>query len=543
MKQWEGVQSNGLPTPVFNFIKRVVGFTVATITTDNIKASVTALEATADTQAIEPMVKIVNDEFVSLMERVQVPRLIRKFTRNSAVDGAGCIFTYWNPDMETGQKGVKGGIASEVIDNVNVFFGNPQSSDTQSQPYIIISSRQPTRVVKKEAKANGIKEWMNITSDKENTDAVDAQKMVVDDYTTVMLCLWRAEEDIKGFCKAGEICAVKCTQDTLVQEAWCLGINLYPIVWLPWDEVHDCYHGQAMVTGIIPNQIYVNKQWAMYMISNMRGAYGQKIYDATRIKHMDNRVGGAIPVNGPVLNAVATIDPTPISPQVVQSFQLAITTTEQCLGATSVALGDTRPDNTSAIIALQRAASTPHELTKQQLYSCIEDLFRIYLEFIAEYYGTRYVDIDAPQFVSQVVQFAQGVNPDLKQPDEIPVPFDFSKLKDHPMTLKLDVGASTYYSEIASMQTLDNLLRNGNISTKQYLERIPDDYVPQRRALIADIERQEAAMSMPPTTDNMGAPMSGQATDLQAKPQIPLGGGNGSLQRQIVNENDTKGVI
>ena len=23
-KQWEGVQSNGLPTPVFNFIKRVV---------------------------------------------------------------------------------------------------------------------------------------------------------------------------------------------------------------------------------------------------------------------------------------------------------------------------------------------------------------------------------------------------------------------------------------------------------------------------------------------------------------------------------------
>ena len=28
-KQWEGVQSNGLPTPVFNFIKRIVLFLVA----------------------------------------------------------------------------------------------------------------------------------------------------------------------------------------------------------------------------------------------------------------------------------------------------------------------------------------------------------------------------------------------------------------------------------------------------------------------------------------------------------------------------------
>ena len=34
-KQWEGVESNGLPTPVFNFLKRVVLFQVATITSDN----------------------------------------------------------------------------------------------------------------------------------------------------------------------------------------------------------------------------------------------------------------------------------------------------------------------------------------------------------------------------------------------------------------------------------------------------------------------------------------------------------------------------
>ena len=38
-KQWEGVKSNGLPTPQFNFLKRVVGFIVATITTDAVKVT------------------------------------------------------------------------------------------------------------------------------------------------------------------------------------------------------------------------------------------------------------------------------------------------------------------------------------------------------------------------------------------------------------------------------------------------------------------------------------------------------------------------
>ncbi len=36
------------------------------------------------------------------------------------------------------------------------------------------------------------------------------------------------------------------------------------------------------------------------------------------------------------------------------------------------------------------------------------------------------------------------------------------------MLLKLDVGASAYWSEIASSQTLDNLLAAGQISLEEY---------------------------------------------------------------------------
>ena len=42
-KQWEGVISNGLPTPVFNFLKRVVLFSVANVSTDNLKLHATSL--------------------------------------------------------------------------------------------------------------------------------------------------------------------------------------------------------------------------------------------------------------------------------------------------------------------------------------------------------------------------------------------------------------------------------------------------------------------------------------------------------------------
>ena len=78
----------------------------------------------------------------------------------------------------------------------------------------------------------------------------------------------------------------------------------------------------------------------------------------------------------------------------------------------------------------------------------------------------------------------------VKSEDGEAVEFDFSCLKNCPMLLKLDVGASSYYSEIASIQTLDKLLDGGHISALQYLERIPDGYVPGRRALITELRQQ-----------------------------------------------------
>ncbi len=193
------------------------------------------------------------------------------------------------------------------------------------------------------------------------------------------------------------------------------------------------------------------------------------------------------------------------------------------------------------IIALQRAAATPSEITKQNLYRSIEDLYRIYIEFMGEYYGERAVDMETPQKVREAMEFAGQ-----EAPMEVPMGYDFRALKDMPMAMKLDVGASSYYSEIASIQTLSNLLQLGRISTVQYLERIPDGYIPSRRELIAELRQQEqAAMHAQQAMNGGGQPMAGgsPAEGDGQKPEIPQGGGYSALQRKVNETGDTKSVV
>lgn len=531
-KQWEGVISNGLPTPVFNFLKRVCCFTVATITSDNIKVNASPLSATPNTTSLVEPVRIINEELDALTEFNNIPSLMREFARNAAVDGDGCLYTWWDPDAETGQD-AKGCIRTEIVENLRVHFGNPNDRDVQSQPWIILERREIISAAQAEAKENGFETWRNIGGDGDNTNP-DAAKETTDKVTTILL-FWRDT-------KTRHIWAYKCARGSSIREPWDLGIKLYPISWLNWDYIQDCFHGQAMITGLIPNQIFVNKLWAMSQLSLMTTAFPKVVYDATRVGKWDNRIGAAIGIQGGDVNNVAKIiDPASISPQISQFIQLAVEETEQSLGATSVALGDTRPDNTSAIIALQRAASTPSEITKQNLYKSIEDLYRIYIEFMGEYYGKRYVDMTTPEEVRQVYDFIGQ-----ETPAEIPMQFDFSQLKDMPMHIKLDIGASSYYSEIASIQTLDNLLKMGKIDTIQYLERIPDGYIPGRRELINELKEQQrnamamqAQMQQGAPQNPGGAPVAGDTT----KDEIPTGGGYSALQRKVNETGTTAGMV
>ena len=517
-KQWEGVVSNGLPTPVFNILKQIVLHQVATITSDNFTISATPLRASANDKRLEMASQVVNSELRALFKVNKLPNLSRIMMRNAAVDGDGCMFTYFDPDAPTGLDGVRGAIKTEIIDNTRVLFGNPNSRNVQSQPYIIIWKRRQIDDVKDEARANGLseEEIQNISADTDdNNSRMDSY---VDDKCTVLTKLWRDK-------KTGTIWGCEVTKGVVIRKPYDVRIKSYPVTWICWDYVQECYHGQALITGLIPNQEFINKAYAMAMLSQMTSAFPTKLYDRTRVTKWTNQVGAQIAVDGSVEGVAKILEPAQISPQIAQFINSTIENTQSLTGATAAALGNTRPDNTSAIIALQRAAAIPAEITKQNLYECLEDLGRIYIEFMAAYYGTRPVDIPAAVAVGdEIAQFANA-NVGMMQQE-----FDFAQLEDCPMTIGLDVGASSYWSEVASMQTLENLLQLGLITVADFLERIPDGYVAKRQELLDKYKQKEMAALTPavaPESDEDVLAQDDTATE------IPETSGNSELQREI----------
>ena len=184
--QWYGVQSNGLPLPVLNFIRRVGNFLVASI-----KSRTISMVFTAENESLSPddFLKIDqmpdtfdaiynNEKYVegkvpkiSAAEKKAVAQLFTEYSNKTwerlkmesnnlkgLLDafntGDYIAYYYWDEDLETGQD-AKGDIGMELIDNVNTYFGDPNCKDIQKQPYIIIAFRELVDSVKSEAMKNG----------------------------------------------------------------------------------------------------------------------------------------------------------------------------------------------------------------------------------------------------------------------------------------------------------------------------------------------------------------------------------------------------
>jgi hypothetical protein len=428
------------------------------------------------------------------------------------------MYFYFDPEIENGQD-VKGEIVAEVIENTRVHFGNPNNRNVQTQPYIILSRRELVEDAQYMAEKNRENNECDMNPDEITADSEkfsNKYDSYTDDKVTVLTYLYRNRETKTIWC-------CEATEKGILRKAYDTKYKRYPLVWLNWDYIHDCYHGQAMITGLIPNQKFINKLFAMVGISLLTTAFPKVIYDKNRIRGWDGSVGTAIGVNGNVDNVAKTIDGASVNPQIAQFMELCIDKTRSFLGASDVAMGDSRPDNTSAIIALQRAANTPMEMTKQNMHQRVEDMGLIWQDIMSVRYGTRMIEVNMT--MDEPDQQPLGMQ---LQPQEFLHPFDFSKLKNFPIAIKQDVGASSYWSEMANMQTLDNLLMNNRITTKQYLDRIPNGYISKKQELMKEIASQQQTPDIPG-----GTGLSKETIDQM---EIPFGSGNGQLQRAIKSQ-------
>lgn len=436
-----------------------------------------------------------SDYFKTTAERVKFDDLKEQALRNAYVSGTGVLYTYWDDKIRTGlyadESGttpIQGDIACEVLDVENVYFGDPNLYDIQAQPYIIIAQRKSVAELQREAHRNGRPE-AEIDAIKPDRDTgYMAGDMAEDEpedsrKATVLTKFWK-EWAKDGTCK---IMASVAVRGATIRYRWDTKLRLYPLAVFRWERRRNCAYGESEITYLIPNQIAINRMltasvWAVMMLGMPLTLVNGDVVN----QPITNDPGQIIKINGTsedMLNAVRYVNPPNFAPAFDNNIASLISNTLTQSGANDAALGDVRPDNTSAIVAVREAATMPMQTVQNRFYSFVEDVARVWAEMWVTMYGRRSLKIEDENGVWYM-------------------PFDGEKYRDLLISVKVDVGASTLWSEIQSVNTLDNLLASQIITPKQYLERLPKGSVPNLSGLIREMQeaqraQEEAAMQAP----------------------------------------------
>lgn len=591
----------GLPKPTFNILKRVASLFIASLTSSGVALRFEPLAYYDGSNVTDPdhdAALFANAEVNNLLEKFKMDYRLRDALFDGAVTGDYCAHFWYDPDAMPygGAFGAhRGEIQMELVDGINVMFGNPNDRRVEEQPYILIVGRdtvehlrweaerfQKNKKLYKSGKANESKPdtmESEFQPDQENQDFTGVggkTEIISDDNGKALYVLLYTKtsqevdklddegntvyEDVldkngdpvyeEGVLDAyGEpvpkrkavrviettVHVTKATRTAIIYEDVDTGLTRYPIAWGNWEKQKNQYHGRALVTGLIPNQIFINQMFATAMRHLQLMAFPKTVYNADLISSWTNEVGQAIGVRGlqpgQAISQVAyNLQPAEMSNQIFTLIDKAMAYTKECLGATDAQMGNVKPDNTSALMVLQTNAEVPLENIRSGVYEWIEDIGGILLDFMGTYYGTRPVVVDqefkefitgpdgSPQIDPQTGQMMTQniVRKVLKE-------FDFSQFKHLWLNLRVDVGATTYFSEIAMTQTLDNLRADGTLDVIQYLERIPDKLIPKKQELIDELKGRIAEGKQANAAAGAALPQPG--SPLQGGPGGPTQGG------------------
>ncbi|MBP5207515.1 MAG: hypothetical protein J6330_03555 [Clostridia bacterium] len=466
--QWRGVDPAGLPTPVFNVIKRITDFMVSSVARQPISVvysddSMPVTESCADKKKLKKGLQLLNGNAAYRFDKSRLDVLVRRALLDAAISGDGVFYCFWDPDTKTGQPHT-GDVRTVLADNTDLFVSNVTSRDIQEQDYVMIAGRDMVEHLFDEAVKNGVPaaEAEKITADRYPEDAADAYLSQTggDGMATYLITFFRDKD--------GYVCWEKSTERVVICRRK-TKLRRYPVAYFAWSEVKGSFIGASPITPMIENQKYINKAYAMVMKHMTDTAFSKIVYDKTLIPEWTNEVGEAIGVRGggDVRNAAAVIGTGHLQSGFLEVIAMTLSHTKEMMGATDAALGEVEPDNTSAILALQETSAVPLETLRQNLYACIEELALIWAEMLLEYY---------PQDRLVLYRAADGTDRAEKLPD-------LSVMKNALLSARVDVGAGTRYSQVACLNTLDKLLSGGYITVEQYLKRLPEGIISDKEEL------------------------------------------------------------
>ena len=486
-KQWIGLDAKNMPKPVFNVLQRAGKFMVSTIGSNDIAVNIVPFTSLADD--IERMVPI-SKEIEHIIEVARMKEASKHVIRNAFVDGSGYMMQTFDPDIETGQM-AQGAIRNQLVDCTNVFFGNPFSNDLQGQPYIIVSLRQDVTQVRQEAMELGMSKE-NAMQIQPDNEGLHVNEDIATNLVTVLLKFYKKKTEVEEESvdpTTGQkivekkvkttVWFTKVTKDAVIKEETNLGYKRYPLACFGWDMIKNSYMYNSPMTSVIQNQIFINKCFAIAQMYGLQSAFPKIIFDKNKVqidKFMSDfspQAVAGIDLAGKFIDFIKIPD---FSNNIIELARETIAQTKDMMGVTDASLGNVKPDNTSAILALQESSSVPLEIQKQNFYVFWEDVVRNIIDIVSTDYGVREVMTSDNQLAI----------------------IDFSTLKNLNYNLDVEIGNGAQYSEIAQLQTLDKLVQAGYIGPDVYIDVVPSKYIPQKSKLLRSYqERMQQMMGEP----------------------------------------------
>ena len=469
-------------------------------------------------QLLNQICKVLNRHISKVWELQQMDKKVREGAKDSCINDEGIVHLYFDNEATV-----------ETIDKNNICYGNENSSDIQSQPYIIISYRQPIEEVKEKARKEGLSEEQIklILPDSETTEQA-GYKGITDEVNPMCLVL------LKYYKKDGKIFYTRATRVVEIEKDIPTNMTLYPIAHMNWEEKKGSARGIGAVNIIIPNQIEINKIDARRALAVKIGAFQKLVYNKELVNNPKalTTVGGAISINGgksveDVRKAIGYIYPSSMSSDAGNLSAEMKANTRELEGAGDTATGNVDPTEASgkAILAVQQANQQPLSEQVENYKTFVEDIARIVYDMWKAY------EVNGMPVLYEKKDSEGNL---IEQPGII----EYEVLNKLELKIKVDITPKSPYDRYAQEQSLENLFMSDKITFDEYVEALPEGSVMPKNVLEKIIqtrkENQKKLTQMQIEADRINSAMN-QAMTMQQ--QNSNGVEDIAMQGENINTN------
>lgn len=489
--QWEKAKLGGIQPITLNIIKSIVKYKVGVVKSNSyqIYFNSDTYETDNERKQLQDLCDSLNRFANRTWEKNQVNKIVRNCVDDACIDSEGIVFFYED----------NGNIVPEQVDKTNIYYGNENDDNIQTQPYIIISFRRTVEEVKEEAKRRGMseEELEKIVSDEEYHEQSGKDKRT-EEISTMCLVL------LKLYKKDGTIWAKKSTRLATIMRDTDLKIDLYPVAHIIWERVKGSSRGQGEVEYLIPNQIEINKTATRRALAVKLGAFPKLVANTKYIRNTKalNNVGTTIELNelnaDDVNKVVNYLKPAQMSSDAYNLQKELLDDTQNLAGAGDTVTGNVDPTQTSgkAILAVQQASQQPINEQVEAYKTFLEDIARIWFAMLKAY-STKGIDL-----TKEEKDYANDTTYDTKYTLSYE---DLSKLE---LDLKIDITPKSAFDKYAMEVSLENLLGAQHITFEEYVKALPEDATmpktklkeilkerEEKNRIITEIQKQGNALS------------------------------------------------